>query len=153
MSLKQRIDEDLKRAMKARDEAAVSAARLLKAAILEREIATQNQALPDEDVVKIVEKQVKQRRESADIFRKNGRDDLADREEKELAVLSGYLPARLSDAELDRLVDEAIAEVGATSMKQMGLAVKAALARAQGRADGKAVSELVKKKLSAPSAG
>jgi len=153
MSLKQRIDEDLKRAMKARAAAAVSAARLLKAAILEREIATQNQALPDEDVVKIVEKQVKQRRESADIFRKNGRDDLADREEKELAVLSGYLPARLSDAELDRLVDEAIAEVGATSMKQMGLAVKAALARAQGRADGKAVSELVKKKLSAPSAG
>jgi uncharacterized protein YqeY len=147
MSLKLRNAEELKAAMKARDEARLSALRLLKSAVTNREIEL-GKELDDSEVLRLVEKQIKQRRESAEVYRQGGRPELAEREEKEAAALQPYLPARLSPVELERLVDEAIAETGATSMKQMGGAVKAALARAQGRAESKDVSELIKRKLS-----
>lgn len=147
MSLKQRIDEDLRKAMKARDEAALSATRLLKTEITRREIEL-GKDLDDPEVLRLVEKQLKMRRESATQFRDNGRPELAEREEKEGAFLQAYLPQPLSPEELERLVDAAIAQTGAKSPKEMGQVMKHVLAQAQGRADGKVVSELVKKKLS-----
>ncbi|HEY3449516.1 MAG TPA: GatB/YqeY domain-containing protein [Myxococcales bacterium] len=150
MSLKQRLDEDLKKAMKARDPAALSALRLLKTEITKKEIELAKKDLDEAEVLKLIEKALKQRGESAEQFRKGGRTELAEQEEREAAFLKGYLPARLSDQELDALVSQAIAETGAKSPKDMGAAMKVALAKAAGRADGKAVSELVKKKLSTP---
>ncbi len=149
MSLRQRIDDDLKRAMKARDQTALSSVRMLKAAVTNRDIELGKEA--DElEVLKLVEKQIKQRKEAADLFRQGGRPELAETEEKEAAFLSNYLPQRLTEQELLALVDQAVAEAGATSIKQMGQVMKLAQAKAQGRADGKAISEAVKKKLSTP---
>ena len=167
MSLKQRLDEDLKKAMKARDAAALSALRLLKTEITKKEIELEAAAregppadgagakapalrvLDDAEIQRLIEKALKQRGESAEQFRKGGRPELADQEDREAAFLKGYLPARLSDQELDALVAQAVAETGATSPRDIGNAMKAAMAKVAGRADGKAVSELVKKKLSA----
>jgi uncharacterized protein YqeY len=149
MSLKQRIEEDMKRAMKARDEASLSAIRLLRSAILDREIELGG-ALEDPEVLRLVEKQLKQRRESAAIYRQAGRAELAEREEQEARALEVYLPARLSPPELEALVDQALAETGAKTMKDMGVVMKAASALAAGRADNKAISEVVRKKLSTP---
>ena len=138
MTLKERLSDDLKAAMKARDEAALSALRLLKSAITNREIELKRDA-DEGDILKLVEKALKQRRESAEVYRQAGRDELCAREEAESRVLERYLPEQLSAGEL---------EVNATSMRQMGLAMKAALAKVGARADGKAVSALVKQKLS-----
>ncbi|MGI5860782.1 MAG: GatB/YqeY domain-containing protein [Myxococcales bacterium] len=145
-SLKQRIAEDLKRAMKARDAASLSALRLLKSAITNREIELGSE-VDDLEILRLVEKQLKQRRESAEVYRQAGRSELAEKEEKEASVLQSYLPARLAPDELERLVDEVIAELGASSMKDMGPVMKAALAKAQGRAASKAISDVVKSKL------
>jgi uncharacterized protein YqeY len=149
MSLRQRIDEDLKRAMKAHDESALTAVRMLKAAITNREIELKKEA-DEAELIRLVEKQLKQRKESAEAFRNGGRPELAEKEEKEAAVLSAYLPQRLSEQELEALVAQAVAESGATSVKQMGQVMKLAQQKAAGRADGKAISEAVKKKLSGP---
>ena len=146
MSLKQRLAEELKQAMRARDEAALSALRLLKSAITHREIELGSD-IDDPEMLRLVEKQLKQRRESAKIYRQAGRSELAEKEEKEASVLQSYLPAQLAPEELERLVDEAIAELGASSMKQMGPVIKAAVAKAQGRAESKAISDVVKRKL------
>lgn len=151
MSFEQRLDEDLKKAMKSRDAAALSALRLLKTEITKKEIELGKKALDDAEVLKLVEKALKQRGESADLFRKGGRAELAEQEEREAAFLKAYLPARLSDSELEALVAQAVAETGAKSPKDMGAAMKAAQAKAAGRADGKTLSELVKKKLANPS--
>lgn len=151
MSLKQRIEEDMKKAMKARDQVSLSAVRLLRSAILNREIETGAPA-DDAEVVRLIEKQLKQRRESAALYRQGGRPELAEREDQEAVVLQAYLPARLSDQELEQLVDEAIAESGAQSPRDMGPAMKAAVAKVAGRADSKAVSEVVKRRLAAPKA-
>lgn len=148
MSLKQRIDEDLKKAMKARDPVALSATRLLKAEITHREIGL-GRDLDDAEVLKVVDKQLRQRKDAAEQFRAGNRPELAANEEKEGAFLEAYLPRRLGDEELEKLVDAAIAEAGAKSVRDMGAVMKAALTKAQGRADGKSVSEIVKKKLSA----
>ena len=149
MSLKQRIDEDMKRALKARDQAALTAVRMLKSAITNREIELGKEA-DDAEVLRLIEKQIKQRRESAQVYRQNNRPELAEAEEREAAFLGAYLPARLSDAEVEALVAEALAEVGAKSMKDMGPAMKAAQARAAGRVDARTLSEVVKRKLSTP---
>ena len=150
MSLKQRLDEDLKKAMKSRNAAALSAVRLLKTEITKKEIELGLKDLDDAEVLRLVERALKQRGESADQFRKGGRTELAEQEEREAAFLQAYLPARLSPEELDALVLQAIAQTGASSPKDMGAAMKAAQAKAAGRADGKTLSELVKKKLSSP---
>lgn len=153
MSLKQRVEADLRHAMKARDPSALSAVRMLKSAIVNREIELGRELGADADdpeVLKLVEKQLKQRREAADIFRKGGRPELADKEEQEAAVLQRYLPQRLTSEELEALVADAVASVGAKSVKEMGQVMKVAQAKAQGRIDGKALSEAVKRKLSSP---
>lgn len=146
MSLKSRLNEDLKAAMKSRDTAALSALRLLKSAITTREIEV-GRDLADDEIVRLVEKALKQRRESIGVYRQAGREDLASKEEAEALVLARYQPEQLTPEALEKLVDEAIAETGAADAKQMGLVMKAVLAKAGARADGKTVSAAVKRRL------
>jgi len=149
MSLKQRIDGDLKAAMKARDAAGLSATRLLKTEVVKLEIE-QGRDADDVAVIRLVDKQLRQRKESIEQYLRGGRKDLVDIEEKEAAFLARYLPAPLSPQELEALVTAAIAEVKALSPRDMGAVMKAAQAKAEGRVDGRTLSELVKKRLSTP---
>ncbi|WP_257161974.1 GatB/YqeY domain-containing protein [Corynebacterium cystitidis] len=145
--LKNKIREDMKAAMKAKEKEHLGAIRMLLAAIQTEETSGTKHELTDEDVLKVVAREIKKRRESAEIYQENGRDDLAQAELAEVAVLEDYQPAQLSDDELNLLVDEAIAETGATSMKEMGQVMKVATEKAAGQADGKRLSEAVKSRL------
>lgn len=147
MSLKQQIISDMTAAMKAQDAARTSTLRMLKAAITNREKEGGGE-LTDEDVQKILRSQVKQRRDSVEQFENAGRQELADKEKAEIDIIEAYLPQAASPEEIDQAVSAAIAETGAASMKDMGGVMKAAMARLAGRnADGKTVSETVKKQL------
>ncbi|AWB83215.1 GatB/YqeY domain-containing protein [Corynebacterium liangguodongii] len=145
--MKEAIRADLKEAMKAKDKTRTGTIRMLLAAIQAAETEGAKHDVTDDDVLKIIAREIKKRRESAEIYGSNGREDLAEAELAEAAVLEGYQPAQLDDAELAALVDEAIAETGADSMAQMGAVMKAATARAAGRADGKRLSAAVKERL------
>lgn len=134
-------------AMKARDEARLSALRMVKSALKKQEIDSMK-PLNDTAEMQVMNTLLKQRRESADLFRKGGREELAEKEEAEIRVIESYLPAAPSDTEVAEAVSAAIAETGANSSKQMGAVMKAAQAKLSGkRVDGKALSELVKKRL------
>jgi uncharacterized protein len=147
MSLKERITGDMTAAMKARDAARLSTLRMVKAAVQNREIE-KGGGLSDEELVKALQSLVKQRRDSVEQYEKAGRAELAEKERAEIAVIEEYLPQAASAEEVERAVAEAIAETGASSMKEMGAVMKAAQARLAGRnADGRAVSEAVKRKL------
>ncbi|MCE2969886.1 MAG: GatB/YqeY domain-containing protein [Burkholderiales bacterium] len=148
MSLKDRITEDMKDAMRAKDAARLGTIRLLQAAIKQREVDERIVA-DDALVLAIVEKQIKQRKESIAQFRTAGRADLVDKEEAELAVLQAYLPAQMSDAELEAAVAAAIAEAGAGGVQAMGKVMAALKPRIAGRADVGKASALVKSKLAA----
>ncbi|HZI47276.1 MAG TPA: GatB/YqeY domain-containing protein [Pyrinomonadaceae bacterium] len=148
MSLKQQIISDMTAAMKAQDAARTSTLRMLKAAITNREKEGTG-ALTDEDVQKLLRSQLKQRRDSVEQFEKAGRQELADKEKAEIGIIEAYLPQAASQEEIDRAVMAAISETGASSIKDMGGVMKAAMAKlAEKNADGKAVSETVKAKLS-----
>ena len=148
MSLKDQIISDMTAAMKSQDAARTSTLRMVKAAIMNREKEGGGE-LTDEDVQKLLRTQVKQRRDSVDQYQKANRPDLADKEQSEIAIIEGYLPQSASQEEIDNAVVAAIAETGASSMKDMGGVMKAAMARLAGKsADGKMVSETVKAKLS-----
>jgi uncharacterized protein YqeY len=148
MSQKDQIVADLTAAMKAKDAARTSTLRMLKAAIVNRQIEKGGE-LDDEEITKLLRSQVKQRRDSVEQYQKASRQDLADKETAEIEVIEGYLPQAASQEEIDQSVAEAIAETGATSMKEMGAVMKAAMNRLAGKnADGRLVSEAVKKKLS-----
>jgi uncharacterized protein len=148
MSLKEQIISDMTAAMKAQDAARTSTLRMVKAAIMNREKDGGGE-LTDEDVQKLLRSQVKQRRDSVEQYQKANRQDLADKELTEIAIIEDYLPQGASQAEIDQAVTDAIAETGASSMKDMGGVMKAAMARLTGKnADGKMVSETVKAKLS-----
>ena len=147
MTLLERIPQDIKAAMLAKDSVRLETLRMLKSAIGYVQIEKKNENLSDADVTAIVQKEVKKRRDSVDQFEKAGRAELAEKEKKEIAVLETLLPQPLSPAELEALVKGAIQESGATSKKDMGKAIKAAQAKAAGRAEGKAISELVGKLL------
>ena len=148
MSLKQQIISDMTAAMKAQDAARTSTLRMLKAAITNREKEGGGE-LTDEDVQKLLRSQLKQRRDSVEQFEKAGRQELADKEQAEIAVIKAYLPQAASQEEIDQAVAAAIAETRASSMKDMGGVMKAAMAKLAGKnADGKMVSETVKAKLS-----
>lgn len=135
-------------AMKAKDEARLGVLRMMKAALKKHEIDAMK-PLDEPAEMRILEMLIKQRRESADMFRKGNREDLAAKEESELALIETYLPVSASDDDLDRAVSEAVAETGATSAKQMGQVMKAVQAKLAGkRVDNKAVSEKVKSRLS-----
>jgi uncharacterized protein len=151
MSLKQQIISDMTAAMKAQDAARTSTLRMLKAAITNREKEGGGE-LTDEDVQKLLRSQLKQRRDSVEQFEKGGRQELADKEKAEIAIIDAYLPQAASQDEIDQAVAAAITETGASSMKDMGAVMKAAMAKLSDKnADGKIVSERVKTKLSQPS--
>ncbi|MEJ2887648.1 GatB/YqeY domain-containing protein [Actinomycetospora aeridis] len=147
--LKERLRSDLTTAMKARDEVRVSTIRMTLSAINTEEVAGEShRELTDDEVVTVIGRESKKRRESAEAFDGAGRSELADRERAEQAVLTDYLPAQLSDAELTELVAAAIAETGAEGPKQMGQVMKVVQPRIAGRADGRRVSGEVKRQLS-----
>jgi uncharacterized protein YqeY len=147
MSLKDQIIADMTAAMKAKDVARTSTLRMLKAAMVNREIEKGGE-VDDEELSKLLRSQVKQRRDSVEQYQKAGRQDLAEKETAEIAVIEGYLPQAASTEEIEQAVAAAIAETGATSMKEMGAVMKAAMVLLAGKnPDGRTVSETVKKKL------
>ena len=147
MSLKERIISDMTAAMKAKDAVRTSTLRMVKAAIMHREKEGAGE-LSDDDVLKLLRSQLKQRRDSVEQYQKAGRQDLADKEISEIAVIEFYLPQAASEAEIEQAVTDAITDTGATSMKEMGAVMKSVMAKLAGKnADGKTVSETVKKKL------
>ena len=147
MALKDRITEDMKTAMRAGEKERLATIRLIMAAIKQREVDERIQ-LDDTQVLAVFEKMIKQRKESVTQFEAGGRADLVAKEVAEITLLQTYLPAQLSDAEIDAVIAEAIASSGATSIKDMGKVVAAVKAKAQGRADMGAVSARIKQKLS-----
>lgn len=147
--LTDRLREDLTAAMKRRDELATSALRMALAGIKEAAVSGKEaRELDDDEILKVLGKQVKKREEAAEAFRNAGRPDRADRELAERDVLAAYLPAALTDDELEALVDEVLAEGSFSGMAAMGPAMKAVTARVAGRADGKTVADLVRARLS-----
>jgi len=147
MTLQERISQEIKAAMLAKAADRLSTLRLLKSAMGYSQIEKKTESLSDADVVGIVQKEVKKRRDSAEQFEKGGRAELAAKENAEIAVLESFLPKALSAEELDALVRAAIQELGATGKKDMGPVIKAVQAKAAGRADGKTISSLVGKLL------
>jgi len=146
MSLKVRIQEDVKNAMRARQREQLGVLRLVTAAIKQKEV-DERVDLNDEQVLAILDKMVKQRRESLEQFQKAGRDDLAKQEVFELELIQGYLPEPLSEAELADLINSAISDLGASNIRDMGPVMNALRGQVQGRADMKAVSQAVKTQL------
>ena len=147
MSLKERITEDMKAAMRAKDSERLGTIRMVTAAIKQREVDERVQ-LDDTQVLAVLEKMIKMRKESVAQFSSGGREDLVAKENKEIELLQAYLPAQLSEAELDVLIDDAVAKSGATSIKEMGKAMAILKQNAQGRADMGVVSAKLKAKLS-----
>jgi uncharacterized protein YqeY len=146
MALRERITEDMKSAMRAGEKARLGTIRLALAAIKQREV-DERITLDDGQVLAVLEKMIKQRREAITQFESGGRADLVAKETAEITVLQGYLPAQLSEAEIDALIAEAIAATGAASTKDMGKVMAVVKPRAQGRADMGAVSARVKQRL------
>jgi len=147
-ALKPRLHADLNAAMKARDELTMATLRMALTAITNEEVAgKQARELSDEEVIKVLGRESKKRREAAEAFDGAGRKELADRERAEGAVLDGYLPAQLGEEELSALVTAAIAEAGATEQRQMGAVMKIVSGQVAGRADGKRVSDEVRRQL------
>jgi len=146
MALKERINEDMKAAMRAREAARLSAIRLLLAALKQKEV-DERVTLADADVIAIIERLIKQRRESIAQYDKAGRADLAQAEQFEIGVLSAYLPQQMSEAEVAQAVEAAVAESGAAGVKDMGKVMAALKPRLAGRADMGKVSALVKARL------
>ena len=147
MSLKERVTEDMKAAMRAKDSERLGTIRMITAAIKQREV-DERITLDDTQVLSVIEKMIKTRKESIVQFKSGGRDDLVARETKEVELLQGYLPSQLSDGEVDALIAEAIAQAGATSIKEMGKAMALLKQKAQGRTDMAAASAKLKAKLS-----
>jgi uncharacterized protein YqeY len=146
--LKQRIQGDMKAAMKSGDKRKLGVVRLILAAVKQREVDKRID-MDDAQVLAVLDKMVKQRRDSLAQYAAAGRDDLADQERYEIEICQGYLPEALADDELAKLVDDALAAVGATSMKDMGKVMGIVKPKVQGRADMGAVSALVKQRLGA----
>jgi len=147
MSLKDRIQEDMKAAMRSGEKERLGTIRLILAAIKQREV-DERITLDDSQVISVLEKMVKQRRESVSQFQAGGRADLVEKENAELKVVGAYLPTQLSEAELDALIAEAIAQTGASSVKDMGKVMNIIKSKAQGRADMAAVGARIKARLS-----
>jgi len=147
MSLKQRIVDDMTAAMRAKDAARLSTLRMVKAAMMNRQIDKGGE-LTDEELAKLLQSLLKQRRDSVEQYEKGGRAELAAKERAEISVIEAYLPQAATREEIEEAVVAAIAETGATSMKEMGAVMKAAGVHLAGRAaDGRVVSEIVKAKL------
>ena len=147
MSLQDRITPDLKDAMRAKDQAALRGIRAIKNALLLQKTDGSHTELDEAGEIALLQKLVKSRQESLEIYEQQGREDLAQPEREEIEVINRYLPEQLSDEKLEALVKEVIAETGATSMRDMGKVMGQANARAAGRADGKQIAATVKRLL------
>lgn len=150
MSLKDRVSDDIKTAMKAKDKIRLETVRSIKKVILERESsvrASGQEGLTEAQEIEVLVQLAKQRRDSIDQYQQANRTDLADQEAQELAILEEYLPRQLSDSEIGDAIDQIIVQVGATSVKEMGKVMGAAMQQLKGKADGKKVQDLVKAKL------
>jgi uncharacterized protein YqeY len=148
MMLKEQIAKDLTEALKARDDRKLSALRLLRTEIKKREVSGQRKELSDAEVLEAISTLVKQRRESIRLFREGQRQDLVEKEEKELEILLSYLPQAFSQTEIEAIIDQVIGETQAAGPKDQGKVMKAIMPQVTGRADGKTVSERVKQTLS-----
>jgi uncharacterized protein len=150
MSIQDRIDSDLKEAMRAKDATKLAVLRMLKSALKYAAIAKSGAEaeLSDAEAAQVIRKQAKQRQDSIESFEKGGRAELADKEKEELSILNAYLPQAMSAEELARVVRETITQVGATSKAQMGAVMKALQIKVAGRADGKTLSQEVVRQLS-----
>ena len=149
MLLRDKVNADIAAAMKAKEATRLSALRMLKAAIMNKGIE-QSHDLDDAEVLQVVSSLVKQRRDSIEQFSKAGRSDLVDKETAEITTLEEYLPPAASAADIDAAIADAVAETGASSLKDLGKAMKAAMAKLAGKnADGRAVNEAVRRKLGA----
>jgi len=147
MAYIERIQADLTSAMKQKDEPRLSVLRMVKSALKNKEIEKMH-SLTDLESLQVLQTLVKQRKESVEQFRKGGRNDLADKEAREIEIIEEYLPAAPSDEEVQRAIEEAVSEAGADSLKHMGAVIKAARARLEGKAvDGKALSDKVRERL------
>jgi uncharacterized protein len=150
MSLKEQIGEDIKSAMKSKDKIRLETVRSIKKVILEKEVALRpkgQDSLTEEQEIEVLSQQAKQRRDSIEQYQKAGREDLAEKESQELAIIETYLPKQLSEAEVNTIIDEIITSVGATSAKDLGKVMGTAMQKLKGKADGKKIQELVKQKL------
>lgn len=147
MNLLERIDRDLKEALRAREALRLSVLRMLKNALQNKAIEKGQDTLSETEGFETVSKLIKQRRESVEAFRKGGRPELADKESREVEILKAYLPPALSEEELKTLVREAAEAVGARDLSAMGRVMKAVMPKVAGRADGQAVSRVVREQL------
>ena len=143
MTLKEQLQQDMLTAMKAHDEVKVSALRMLKAAIMKFEMAGDRKEATDSDVMGLIGKEVKQRKDSIEGFKAGGRMEMAQKEEQEMAILQAYLPAQMSEEELKGVIKEVIGQVGATSKADMGKVMGALMPKVKGKADGGMVNKLV----------
>ena len=149
MPLIDKISEDMTAAMRAKDQARLMPLRMAKASLMNREVE-KGRALDDSEAQQVIASLIKQRRDSVEQFTKGGRAELAARETAEITVLEVYLPPPVASAEIERVVDEAISETGATASKDMGRVMKTAVAKLAGRgADGRTINEIVRRKLGA----
>ena len=147
MGLKEQILNDIKEAMKSKEADRLSAIRMLQAAVKNREIELRPATITDTDILAVVKKAAKQRKEAIEQYTAANRQDLADKEQFELSVLEAYLPTQLTQAQVEKIVSEVVAQMGAKTIKDMGGVMKEVQARTLGQADGKMVSEIVKSKL------
>jgi hypothetical protein len=150
--IKQKLMDDLKASMKSGDKLRTGCLRMLRSKVLEREVALRpkkgaDYELDDEEALQVISTYAKQRKDSIESYRAGGREELAAREEAELKIIEEYLPARMSEDELGRIVNEVIADCGATTPKEMGQVMKGVMARVRGQADGKMVNAIVRRKL------
>lgn len=145
--LKEKLLQDFKEAMKEKNELKKNTIMMLRAAILQIEKDTQKE-LNDDAILEILAKEIKKRKDSLEDIEKSGREDLIKQVNDEMAIIKAYLPEELSMEELEKIIEEVIAETGATSMKDMGKVMQVAKAKTAGRADNKVINEIVKKKLS-----
>ena len=148
MSFQDELNTKLKGAMREKNTVALESLRAIKSAILLLQTQSGAKETPDEsEIIKLLQKLVKQRKESASIFREQGRDDLAELEEAQIEVISQFLPEQLSSSAVAKIIDEVIEKVGATKMKDMGKVMGMANKQLAGQADGKLIAEIVKKRL------
>ena len=146
MNLKERLNEEMKRAMKVKDKGRLSAIRLVRGAIRDKEIDDQVE-LDDDGVLEVIASQIKKRKDALEQLRKSGRKELVEAEEEQIQVLQEFLPAQLSEAEIEALVAQAIEETKATSMRDMGKVMGKLVPQLRGRADNSVVSQIVRRKL------
>lgn len=149
MEIREKITADVKSAMLAKDSVKLNTLRFLQSAIKNKEIESRPNPITADDVMGVIKKLVKQRKESIDQFTTAGRNDLADQESAELKVLEAYMPAQMNQTDVEKIVNDVIVAVGAKSVKDMGTVMKETQARTAGQADGKMISEIIKAKLAA----